>query len=70
MQLTTFTPATESYVWSDRPRNTMKVKRRFIESVRSSLDTTPSEISSNDTINVQEDESRLFFDKNSATQVR
>ena len=48
----------------------MKVKRRFIESVRSSLDTTPSEISSNDTINVQEDESRLFFDKNSATQVR
>lgn len=33
MQLTTFTPVTESYTWSDRPRNTMKVKRRFIESV-------------------------------------
>ena len=31
MQLTSFVPVTESYVWSDRPRNTMKVKRRFIE---------------------------------------
>ena len=36
MQLTTFTPATESYVWSDRPRKTMKVKRRFIESENAS----------------------------------
>jgi primary-amine oxidase len=31
MQLTSFVPITESYVWSDRPRNTMKVTRSFIE---------------------------------------
>lgn len=32
MELTTNVPATESYVWSDKPRNTMKLARRFIES--------------------------------------
>ena len=32
MQMTTFTPVTESYVWSDRPRNMMKLKRSFVES--------------------------------------
>lgn len=32
MQLSSFVPTTESYKWHDRPRNTMKVKRRFIES--------------------------------------
>ena len=32
MQVTTFVPITESYVWSDQPRNTMKVKRSFVES--------------------------------------
>ncbi|KAK4963066.1 hypothetical protein LTR10_000694 [Elasticomyces elasticus] len=32
MELTTNVPVTESYVWSDHPRNTMKLKRSFIES--------------------------------------
>ena len=32
MQLSTFVPVTESYSWSDRTRNTMKVERKFIES--------------------------------------
>ncbi|KAK4494552.1 hypothetical protein PRZ48_013908 [Zasmidium cellare] len=32
LQLTTNVPVTESYVWSDKPRNTMKLSRRFIES--------------------------------------
>lgn len=31
MELTTVIPTTESYVWSDKPRNTMKLSRRFIE---------------------------------------
>lgn len=31
MQLTTNVPITESYVWSDKPRNTMKLQRRFVE---------------------------------------
>jgi primary-amine oxidase len=31
MQLTSFVPTTENYVWHDRPRKTMKVERSFIE---------------------------------------
>lgn len=32
MELTSVIPVTESYVWSDKPRNTMKLSRKFIES--------------------------------------
>lgn len=32
MEMTSFVPATESYVWSDRPRNTMKLKRSLLTS--------------------------------------
>ncbi|TKA83156.1 hypothetical protein B0A55_00722 [Friedmanniomyces simplex] len=32
MELTTNVPVTENYVWSDHPRNTMKLQRSFIES--------------------------------------
>ena len=32
MELTTLVPVTQTYVWSDKPRNTMKLARRFIES--------------------------------------
>lgn len=49
MQMTSFVPVTESYVWSDQPRNTMKLSRRFVQS---------------------EDESRLIFSGNEATQYR
>ncbi|KAF7196652.1 Membrane primary amine oxidase [Pseudocercospora fuligena] len=49
MELTTVIPTTESYVWSDKPRNTMKLARRFIEN---------------------EDDSRLNYDANAATQYR
>ena len=31
MELTTNIPVSESYTWSDKPRNTMKLARRFIE---------------------------------------
>ena len=31
MELTTNIPVTESYVWSDHPRNTMKLTRSFVE---------------------------------------
>ena len=36
MQMTTFVPVTENYVWSDHPRNTMKVQRSFVENENSS----------------------------------
>lgn len=47
MQLTTNVPVTDTYVWSDKPRNTMKLQRKFIEN---------------------EDESKLFWNSNAATQ--
>lgn len=51
MQLTTFTPATETYPWSDgdAPRNTMKLVRSFVTS---------------------EDEGKIFYGANGATQYR
>ena len=49
MQLVTVTPTTEKYVWSNQPRNTMKLVRQEIES---------------------EDESRLIWAANGATQYR
>lgn len=49
MELVTFTPTTENYVWSDQPRNTMKLIRRDVTS---------------------EDESRLMWTTNGATQYR
>jgi primary-amine oxidase len=32
MELTTNIPVVQSYVWSDQPRNTMKLQRSFVES--------------------------------------
>ena len=32
MQLTSFVPATEKYIWSKEPRHTFKLKREFVES--------------------------------------
>lgn len=32
MELVTVTPVTENYVWSDQPRNTMKLVRNEVES--------------------------------------
>lgn len=49
MELVTVTPVTENYIWSDQPRNTMKLVRQEIES---------------------EDESRLMWAANGATQYR
>lgn len=49
MELVSFKPVTESYVWSDQPRNTMKLFRHEV---------------------LSEDESRLNWETNSATQYR
>lgn len=49
MQLTTVVPVSQTYPWSQTPRNTMMLQRQFIES---------------------EDDSRLLYDGNSATQYR
>lgn len=32
MEMTTFTPTTETYPWADKPRNTMKLKREILKS--------------------------------------
>ena len=49
MELVTVKPVTQNYVWSDQPRNTMKLFRHEVES---------------------EDESRLKWQQNGATQYR
>lgn len=36
MQMTTFTPVTEKYTWSDHPRTTMKIQREFVENENTS----------------------------------
>ena len=32
MQTTSFVPTAEKYIWSEKPRNTLKLKREFVES--------------------------------------
>ena len=49
LEMVTVTPAVESYVWSDQPRNTMKLVRHEVKN---------------------EDESRLQWSGNGATQYR